>query len=300
MKRVSLPILAFMLTLVFSMYYYSNQSFELLKDKDFNEPEYWITHVYDPMTGMANISNGRLYLEINDTSGEWLYSRAQQGILPHRWGIARAPLEHELIFRRNIEAKPNACFLTVIVNRSELTFYNETSSQINAGFILWFDIDKGYEGSTAEDTVLDVCIRFLTAWYVNGSVSYHEREFARQGELLTEGDPRINYDYHVFMSAPTMLEDNGTYAFTIDLGSYMERAFGILRRDLGVSLQSAKLKDFDIFIEANYGHGAITVEYVNLEFKPQFESSYVIAQSGLNAIIAFVLILFLSSLTQRK
>ncbi|MFB0522634.1 MAG: hypothetical protein ACETV1_02605 [Candidatus Bathyarchaeia archaeon] len=202
-------------------------------------------------------------------------------------------MAREVEFRRCIEATANVFFLTVMVNRSQLSFYGEEGSQINAGIMMWFDIGRGYCEKDAQ--VLDVEIRFLTASCKGGSISHHEHEFARLGDP----PPRENNDYHVFTSAPTMLEDKEMNLIEIDLGHYLDKAFYLLERDLKVSLSSATLKHFSLFIEANYGYGALTIEKVECCFPPRIFSAYVLIPSLIYGFLTSISTLLLTTFIEK-
>jgi hypothetical protein len=152
---------------------------------------------------------------------------------------------------------------------------------------MWFDIGKGYHEKDAK--VLDLEIRFLTARYENGSILHHEEDSARLGDP----EPRENDDYHIFTSAPIMLEDEEVYLIEIDLDLYMVKAFKLLE-SLNESLDSAILKHFSLFIEANNTHGALTIEWVECYFSNEIFSTYVLIPSLLYGLLTFVSTLLLS------
>ena len=294
--RTRVSLVSSILVLLLSLTYLSNQSISIIRDGEFENPDLWLPHFHEPGRGTrSEISNGMAYLETNDTRGRWIASWVQQGFLPHMWldYSVQTELATETVFRRWLEATPNVFFIRVEVSRSELTFYNDTGSQINAGVIMWFDIGKGYNGTDAQ--VLDLEIRFLTAHFMNGSVSHHEREFARLGDP----EPRPNFDYHIFTAAPVMLEDTEFHFIDIDLGHYVGKAFHLLERDLGVALDEATLRLFSLCVQANYGHTTIAVEKVECIFSPRINSIPVMLCSGLYGISAFFVVFFLCSIYRR-
>ena len=294
--RTRISLVSSILVLFLSMTYLSNQSISIIRDGEFENPNLWLTHSHEPGKGTrSEISNGMAHLETNDSKGQWIASWVQQGFLPHAWlsDSIQMELAGEIVFRRWLEATPNVFFTRVVVNRSELTFYNESGSRINAGVIMWFDIGKGYNETDAQ--VLDLEIRFLTAHFENGSVSHHEREFARLGDP----EPRPNFDYHIFTAASVMLEDTESHFIDIDLGYYVSKAFHLLERDLGVTLTEATLRLFSLYVEANYGHTIIAVENVECIFPPRINSLPVMLCSGLYGVLAFFVVFFLCSIYGR-
>ena len=74
-------------------------------------------------------------------------------------------------------------------------------------------------------------------------------------------------------------------SFVIDAGHHIKLALQSFR------IWKAKLKDFDIFIEANNGYGAVTVNYVNLVFSPSITSPYVTIHSTLYGTLTFLVLL---------
>ena len=294
--RTRISLVSSILVLLLSLAYLSNQSTSIVRDGEFDNPELWLPYSHEPGNGTrSEISNGIAYLETNDTGGRWIASWVQQGFLPHMWldYSIQKPLAMEIEFRRGQEATPNVFFIRVEVSRSELTFYNDSGSQMNAGVIMWFDIGKGY--NETDDQVLDLEIRFLTAHFENGLVSHHEREFARLGDP----EPRPNLDYHVFTSAPIMLEDTESHLMEFDLSYCVSKAFHLLERDLGVILNEATLRMFSLYVEGNYGHTTIMVEKVECMFSPRINSIPVMLHSILYAVLAFFVVFFLCSIYRR-
>ncbi|RJS87697.1 hypothetical protein CW704_02045, partial [Candidatus Bathyarchaeota archaeon] len=101
-------------------------------------------------------------------------------------------------------------------------------------------------------------------------------------------------DYHYVDSANNvMLEANRLYEISIDVGKSMKKAFDHF------NIQEGKIKSFDIYIEAKYGYGEVTIDSVEFIYAPKINSLYVVLQSSLNGFFAFLAVFLLIHLFKR-
>jgi len=91
-----------------------------------------------------------------------------------------------------------------------------------------------------------------------------------------------------------MREPNKWYEITIDAGQVSQKAFNTF------NIQKAKLKCFDICIEAEHGYGEAEIEYVDFVFEPKTYSGYVIYQSLACGAIVFIGLTLISMLLKDK
>lgn len=308
--KAALSLFGGFLVFLSTMIFLSSQTFNIVKGGDFNDASCWFTHVYfgqGANGSISTISNGRLLMVVNDTSSMQSYSRVQQGTLPHRWILFETPqLNRELTVRRFLEADDGCLWIRCTMNRSVFRYYGN-GSRVNLGFILWFDVGQGYNEPIDEAKALGLDIQVYSTVYINGRV-YVRSEASNSADVgykiwmynSTTGRyeyVQCDYDYHyysfVFITNSTnMLQGDEEYkakstacSFVIDAGHHIKLALQSSR------IWKAKLKDFDIFIEANNGYGAVTVNYVDLVFSPSITSPYVTIHSTLYGTLTFLVLL---------
>jgi len=251
----------------------SNQRIEIIKGGDFNDANYWlISPKGQAHVNNASISDGKAYLMVNETHGyECFFSGVQQGKYPHGWD--KKDSIYELEVRRNIEASPNCLWINIIANRSNFEYYNESFSVVNLGIMLWLELDENYDKPQGESSQLEIDINIASFMYSNG-----------EEKPITWDTKRDNWfgdKLYVDSSNNLMLEPNKWYEITIDVGQVLQKVFN------SFNIQKAKLKSFDIYIEAKYGYGEAQIEYVSFVFEPKLNSGYVMFQSLTYGILAF-------------
>ena len=257
----------------FSMITLANQRIEIIKGGDFNDANYWlISPKGQAHVNNASISDGKAYLMVNETHGyECFFSGVQQGKYPHGWD--KKDSIYELEVRRNIEASPNCLWINIIANRSNFEYYNESFSVVNLGIMLWLELDENYDKPQGESSQLEIDINIASFMYSDG-----------EEKPITWDTKRDNWfgdKLYVDSSNNLMLEPNKWYEITIDVGQVLQKVFN------SFNIQKAKLKSFDIYIEAKYGYGEAQIEYVSFVFEPKLNSGYVIFQSLTYGILAF-------------
>lgn len=261
----------------FSMIALANQRIEIIRGGDFNDANFWlISPKGKALINNASISDGKAYLMVNETNGyECFFSSVQQGKYPHGWD--KKDSIYELEVRRNIEASPNCLWINIIANRSKFQYYNESFSVVNLGIMLWLELDENYDKPINESSQLEIDINIASFMYSNGEEKAITWDSHFKGE-----EPFPDRDYHYIDSSNNlMLEPNKWYDITIDVGQVLQKALNTF------NIQKAKLKSFDIYIEAKYGYGEAQIEYVNFVFEPKINSGYIIFQSLTYGILAF-------------
>ena len=105
--------------------------------------------------------------------------------------------------------------------------------------------------------------------------------------------PFPDRDYHYIDSSNNlMLEPNRWYEITIDAGQVLAKAFKAFE------ISNAKLKSFDIYIEAKYGYVEAEIEYVDFVLEPKLNSGYVIFQSLTYGVLVFLILTLISILSK--
>lgn len=267
----------------------SNQRIEIIKGGDFNEPKYWlISPKGQAKINNASISDGKAFLMVNETHGyECFFSGVQQGKYPHGWD--KKDSIYELEVRRNIEASPNCLWINIIAKRSNFTYYNESFSFVNLGIMLWLELDENYDKPINESTQLEIDINIASFMYSNGKEEPINKDYYFKGE-----EPFPDRDYHYIDSSNNLMhEPNKWYEITIDAGKVLQKAFNKF------NIQKAKLKSFDIYLEAKYGYGEAEIEYVSFVFEPKLNSGYAVFQSLTYGILAFFGLTLTSILLRR-
>ena len=262
------------LAVTFSMILTSNQKISIIEGGDFNDPNFWLIADHIALNN-ATIRDGSVFMWVNETrGGNCIFSGVQQGRLPHGWH--KKDSIYELEVRGDIEASLNVLWINIIANRSSFTYYNETFSFVNVGVMLWLQLDENYDKPINESSQLEIDINIASFMYSNGE----EKPITWDSHFKGE-EPFPDRDYHyVDSSNNVMLEPNKTYEITIDVGQIIQKAFNTF------NIQKAKLKSFDIYIEAQYGYGEASIEHVEFVFAPKIYSRYVIYQSVLNGLLS--------------
>ena len=273
-SEVGFSLIVFIITVMLSMIFLINQSFNIIKGGNFNDPIFW------QCRGNATIQNGKVHLIVNETQGRnCFFSGVHQGIYPHGWD--RKGTIKEIEVRKNIEASENVMFIRIIADRSEFRFYNETESIVNVGVMIWIQLDENYDRPINESQQLELDINFasfLYGWWTNYTVKPITWDTHFVGYSTGEDN-----DYHYVDSANNvMLEANKRYEISIDVGKSIAKAFDRF------SIQKGKIKSFDIYIEAKYGYGEVTIDSVEFIYTPKINLLYVLFQSSLNGFLAFL------------
>jgi len=271
--------------IVLSVVFLINQRFDIIEGGSFENSDFW------QCRGNASIQNGKAYLTVNETRGRnCFFSGVHQGAYPHGWD--RKGQVKEIKVRRNLEASGNVMFIRIVVNRSEFEFYNETESIVNIGVMIWIQLDENYDGPINESRQLELDINFasfLYGWWTNYTVKPITWDTHFIGYSTGEDN-----DYHYVDSANNvMLEANKLYEISIDVGKSMKKAFDHF------NIQEGKIKSFDIYIEAKYGYGEVTIDSVEFIYAPKINSLYVVLQSSLNGFFAFLAVFLLIHLFKR-
>jgi len=285
-KILTLNLMVCILVSIFSMVYLNNQRVRI--DGDFNNPDYWLISPKGGHVNNASISDGKAILIVNETHGyECFFSGVQQGKYPHGWD--KKDSIYELEVRRNIEASENVLFITLVANRSEFKYFNESFSFVNLGIMLWLQLDENYDKPIRESSQLEIDINVASFMYSDGVETPITWDTHFKGE-----EPFPDRDYHYIDSSNNvMLEPNKYYEIKIDAGKVIKKAFDTF------NIQKAKLKSFDIYLEAKYGYGEATIEYADFMFESKINSGYIILQSLTYGILAFLALTLASILLRR-
>jgi len=262
-------IIIVMLSIVFLL----NQRFEVIGGGDFNDPDFW------QCRGNATIRNGKAYLAVNETRGRsCFFSGIHQGEYPHGWDKKGRIREIEVI---KDEVSKNAMTLRIIANRSEFRFYNETESIVNIGVMIWIQLDDRYDKPINESRQLELDINFasfLYGWWTNFTVKPITWDTYFIGHSTGEDN-----DYHYVDSENNvMLESDKVYEIKIDVGRSIAKALDHF------NIERGKIKSFDVYIEAKYGYGEVSIDSVEFIFTPKVNISFIIIQSCLNGFFMFL------------
>ena len=275
-----------------SMIALANQRIEIIRGGDFNDADFWlISPKGQARINNASISDGKAFLMVNETHGyDCFFSGVQQGKYPHGWD--KKDSIYELEVRRNLEASPNCLWINIIAKRSKFTYYNESFSFVNLGIMLWLQLDENYDKPINESTQLEIDINIASFMYSNGKEEPITWDSHFKGK-----EPFPDRDYHYIDSSNNLvLEPDRWYEITIDAGQVLAKAFKAFE------ISKAKLKSFDIYIEAKYGYGEAEIEYVDFVLEPKLNSGYVIFQSltyGVLVFLVLTLIWILSKMGRR-
>ncbi|MEM2194740.1 MAG: hypothetical protein QW803_09730 [Candidatus Methanomethylicia archaeon] len=230
---------------------------------------------------------GVLYLKVNDTRGLWSFSKAMRGVLPHGWD--RYLNINQIEFRKNIEAEEGFIFLDVKAKRSlNFGFYNE--GWINLFVSFWFMLDND-TFNDPNSTQLVVDVRLFGLQYRSGNVRYVIEDIAFQGHSLG-----IDNDHHYITSDNQFFlsEANQYYEVQLDLGKLFKKALSYCGRD------SARLMEIEIVLEANYGYAEAEIDYIKIYTDPKPNSSYVLVNSTMIFLMAFISLAFIAILRVRR
>jgi len=284
-SEIGFSLIVSIMVITLSIVLLTNQRFDIIEGGNFSDPDFW------QCRGNATIQNGRAYLTVNETRGRnCFFSGVHQGEYPHGWD--RKGQVEEIAVRRNVEASENVMFIRIVANRSEFRFYNKTESIVNIGVMIWIQLDENYDKPINESRQLELDINFasfLYGWWTNYTVKPITWDTHFIGYSTGEDN-----DYHYVDSANNvMLEANKIYEINIDVGKSIEKAFECF------NIQEGKIKSFDIYIEAKYGYGKVTIDSVEFIYIPKINVVYVIFQSGLNRFLAFLAIFLLIRLFKR-
>jgi len=285
-SELAFSLIVCVASIMLSIIFLCNQHFDIIRGGDFNDPNLWLRR------GNSTIQDGTAYLMVNETRGEnCFFSSVQQGKYPHGWDEKDSIREIEV--RKNLEAAEGVLFLTIVANRSEFEFYNETESIVNVGVMIWIQLDDNYDRPINESRQLELDINFasfLYGWWTNYTVKPITWDTHFVGHSTGEDN-----DYHYVDSANNvMMESNKVYEITIDVGKSIAKAFDCF------NIRKGKIKSFDIYVEAKYGYGEVRVDHVEFIFAPRINSSYVIIQSGLNGFLSFLAAFILTYFFKRK
>jgi len=133
-SEIGFSLIISMMTVIISMLFLTNQSFSIIRGGEFSDSNFWLCR------GNSTIQHGTAYLMVNETQGRnCFFSSVQQGRYPHGWD--RKGSIEEIEVRRSLEAAEDVLFLTIVANRSEFYFYNETESIVNIGVMIWIQLD---------------------------------------------------------------------------------------------------------------------------------------------------------------
>jgi len=284
--EIGFSLIISMMTVIISMLFLTNQSFSIIIGGEFSDPNFWLCR------GNSTIQDGTAYLMVNETQGRnCFFSSVQQGRYPHDWD--RKGSIEEIEVRRGLEAAEGVLFLTVVANRSEFCFYNETESIVNIGVMIWIQLDDNYDKPINESRQLELDINFasfLYGWWTNYTVKPITWDTHFVGHSTGEDN-----DYHYVDSANNvMMEANRVYELTIDVGKSIAKAFNCFH------IQKGRIKSFDIYIEAKYGYGEASIHHVEFLFAPRLNSPYVIIQSGLSGFLSFSAAFIIMHLLKRR
>ncbi|MCD6537907.1 hypothetical protein J7L18_04780 [Candidatus Bathyarchaeota archaeon] len=281
MKRIlAFNLVVCILLSTLSMIALANQRIEIIRGGDFNDADYWlISPKGQARINNASIRDGKAFLMVNETHGyDCFFSGVQQGKYPHGWD--QKDSIYELEIRRNLEASPNCLWINIIAKRSKFEYYNETFSVVNLGIMLWLQLDENYDKPTDKSSQLEIDINIASFMYSDGKEKLITWDSHFKGEW-----PFPDRDYHYIDSSNNlMLEPDRWYEITIDAGQVLAKAFNAFE------ISNAKLKSFDIYIEAKYGYGEAEIEYVDFVFEPKLNSGYVIFQSLTYGILVFLVL----------
>ena len=279
LKRIlAFNLVVCILVSTLSMIALANQRIEIIRGGNFNDANYWlISPKGQARINNASIRDGKAFLMVNETHGyDCFFSGVQQGKYPHGWD--KKDSIYELEVRRNIEASPNCLWINIIAKRSNFTYYNESFSFVNLGIMLWLQLDENYDKPINESTQLEIDINIASFMHSNG-----EEKAITWDSHFKGKEPFPDRDYHYIDSSNNLMrEPTKWYEITLDVGQVLQKAFNAF------NIQKAKLKSFDIYIEAKYGYGEAEIEHVDFVFEPKIYSGYVIYQSLAYGAIVFI------------
>jgi len=283
---VCFSLIASIIAVMLSMAFLINQSYEIIiiEGGNFDNPIFW------QCRGDASIQNGKAHLAVNETRGKsCFFSAVHQGEYPHGWDKRGRVKEIEV---KSIEADENLMFIRIIANRSEFRFYNETESIVNIGVMIWIQLDDNYDKPINESRQLELDVNFasfLYGWWTNYTVKPITWDTYFVGHSTGEDN-----DYHYVDSENNvMLEANRVYEVHIDVGKSIAKAFKCF------NIQKGKIKSFDIYIEAKYGYGEVTIDSVEFTSTPRINNVRIFFQSGLNGLLTFLTIFILIRIFKR-
>jgi hypothetical protein len=274
--RAPIVWIAVIIVVSFSLISLSSNSYSLIDEKgDFSSSAFWLSHTRNSDQSVV-WENGGIILTVNDTEGAWSWAKVQRGRLPHGWTCFDSVREIE--FRSGIVASANTVFLRLRLKKvGSFLYFNESFSSVNMLVGLFFQLNDFYDLPINQSCQLNVDFPIIWTTYQNGAVVAVSKDVAFEGYVYDE-----DKHYQVF-SGIFVYESDKWIDVQIDIGAGVERALKYYK------LGGAVLRNVDVLLEGYYGSGSVQVDYVELEFKPQINSGYVLSQTAIFGVVTWVL-----------
>jgi len=277
MKTLSVSLFFFILLslLVISVCYCSDTS--LVYDFTLTyESQYWYLGTWGEGV-RTQWQNGVAYISLNNTDGQWIGGKIQQGSLPHGWTQAH-PLKENPIINRKTK-------ITVYIRFkvANISFYR--NGYVNLGVSFW--IQRPNTVWESQQPQIEIGFKLLWIRYNDGNLIFQSNPVHFQGDL--------GNDYHslfdVYYESNSLNNTWISYAF--ETQPYISNALDYWNVKEGV------IKNIEVYFETNAGKGEAWIDEINVILTENNSNSFLDNEFLLSILLFAVCIIVFYSFIKK-